>query len=79
MKDVYEKLEIPEASAGLEAEIIRQAAAKQRTFHWPRLAVVAACALFSIAILQPTESTSISYLDDVDFFDEQYGFAEEIS
>lgn len=86
MKDIYEKLEIPEPSINLEDKIIAAARPSAKQSWFPKLAVIAACLLVVLMVSEPNgvveqtpENYSSNYLDDVDFFDEQFGFYEDIS
>lgn len=81
MKDIYEKLEVPEPSADLEERIIAAAAPTKKTHFFPKLAVAAACLLITLIILQPNSQQSElseSYLAEIAFFDDQYGFTDNI-
>ena len=86
MKDIYAKLNIPEPSADLEDRIIAAANASTRKRFLPQLIATAACFLiiFAVFLNQTEENQEIQVsksgiLDDIEFFDDQYGFYEEIS
>lgn len=81
MTDIYDKLEIPEPSADLESRIISAANIEKKRSFFPRLAVVAACLLISVLVLQPEQNTELAssgYLTEVAFFEEHYGFVDDI-
>ena len=82
MKKIYEKLEIPLASDDLEERIIAAANAPTRKHLIPRLAMVAACLLITLSVINPDEKsivTNKNILADIQFFDDQYGFDKDIS
>lgn len=89
MTKIYDKLEIPEPSANLEDRIIAAATSSQRKFFFPKLAAIAACMVIVFVVLQPQPKTPSqqtsslvteeNILSDIEFYDDQYGFAEEIS
>lgn len=82
MKNIYEKLEIPEPSVDLEDKIIAQANGRNNKYLFPKIGIIAACLLIVFIVLNPAENqlvTQENILADIEFYDDQYGFYEEIS
>ena len=82
MKDIYDKLQIPPANADFESRIIAAANMQRKRIFISRLSVLAACFVLTISVLIPQQQQVVSpedILSDVDFFDDQYGFAADIS
>ena len=82
MKDIYDKLEVPPASADFESRIIAAANVHRKKHFLHRLAAVAVCLVIIFSVLTPEQKplvTKKNMLSDVEFFDEQYGFDADIS
>lgn len=80
MTNIYDKLEIPEPSANLDERIIAASQKSRKKYLFPRLAMVAACLLITLVVMQPNKGLDASNNDQlagIDFYDEQYGFADE--
>ena len=82
MTNIYNKLEIPEPSANLESKIIASVNRGQKSYLFPRIGVIAVCLIISFMVLKPKTYNQIpqeEFLSDIQFFDDQYGFYEDIS
>jgi hypothetical protein len=82
MKNIYDKLEIPEPNTDLESRIIAAAVNNKRKYFFAQSAALAVCLVIAIMVLQAQPSSLVTeenILSDIDFYDDQYGFYKEIS